>query len=304
MVRCKSISTRGRCASRAGNLYYVRVSPAGREKFSGPWGRIQVRSVISGPWGLALFRISEGMHFARLDDVVTCYKRFADETSFDTIVVGSGIGGLAVAALLAKAGGQRVLVLERHYSPGGLTHVFHRPGFEWDVGVHYVGQVHEPGSPARAWFEYLTEGRLDWQPMPDVYDRVVIGDLRFDYVRGEARLRDALLKGFPAESRVIERYFTAIHQCLRRMPFFFAEKMLPPIPSRLLGRALRAPFLSLARRTTADVLDDVHASPELRAVLTAQWGDYGLPPKLSSFGNSGPSVAAAAQQGTANLLES
>jgi all-trans-retinol 13,14-reductase len=224
------------------------------------------------------------MPFARLDDVVNCYKRFADQTSFDTIVVGSGIGGLAVAALLAMAGGQRVLVLERHYTAGGLTHAFHRPGFEWDVGVHYVGQVHQPGSPARAWFEYLTEGRLDWQPMPDIYDRVVIGDLRFDYVRGEARLRDALQKAFPAESRVIERYFKAIRQCLRRMPFFFAEKMLLPIPARLLGRALRAPFLSLASRTTADVLDDLRASPELRAVLTAQWGDYGLPPKFSSFG--------------------
>ena len=216
--------------------------------------------------------------------MVTCYKRFVDQTSFDTIVVGSGIGGLGVAALLAKVAGQRVLVLERHHTAGGLTHSFHRPGFEWDVGVHYVGQVHERGSQPRALFEYLTEGRLDWQPMPDVYDRVMIGDLRFDYVRGEAHLRDALQTAFPAESRAVERYFGAIHQCLRRMPFFYAEKMLPPIPSRLLGRALRAPFLSLASRTTADVLDRFEASPELRAVLTAQWGDYGLPPKYSSFG--------------------
>ena len=63
-----------------------------------------------------------------------------------------------------------------------------------------------------------------------------------------------------------------------------STKVLPPIPSRLLGAALRASLLSLARRTTASVLDDFRASPELRAVLTAQWGDYGLPPKQSSFG--------------------
>jgi all-trans-retinol 13,14-reductase len=120
--------------------------------------------------------------------------------------------------------------------------------------------------------------------MPDAYDRVVIDDLRFDYVRGEARLRDSLQAAFPAESRGVERYFTAVHQCRRRLPFFFAEKMLPPIPLRLLGHALRAPFLSLASRTTANVLDGLRASPELRAVLTAQWGDYGLPPRLSGFG--------------------
>jgi all-trans-retinol 13,14-reductase len=68
------------------------------------------------------------------------------------------------------------------------------------------------------------------------------------------------------------------------MPLYYAEKVLPPLPSRLFGRALRAPFLALARRTTAAVLDDLRASPELAAVLTAQWGDYGLPPGRSSFG--------------------
>ena len=73
----------------------------------------------------------------------------------DAIVVGSGTGGMGIAALLAKAAGRRVLVLEKHYTVGGFTHVFHRPGFEWNVGVHYVGQVHTPGSPAHALFDYL-----------------------------------------------------------------------------------------------------------------------------------------------------
>ena len=64
---------------------------------------------------------------------------------WDAIVVGSGIGGLAAAALLARHGKRRVLVLERHYTAGGFTHVFHRPGYEWDVGVHYVGDS-SPGA--------------------------------------------------------------------------------------------------------------------------------------------------------------
>jgi all-trans-retinol 13,14-reductase len=215
--------------------------------------------------------------------MVVPYKRFNDERPFDAIVVGSGIGGLATAALLSKAAAQRVLVLERHYTAGGFTHVFHRPGFEWDVGVHYIGQV-QPGSDSRGLFEYLTEGRLEWQPMPDVYDRIAIGDLRFDYVRGRSDLRDALVQAFPGEVSAIDGYFAAIRRCLRRLPLFFIDKVLPPIPSRVIGPALRAPFLAFARRTTAAVLDDLGASPELRAVLTAQWGDYGLPPGRSSFG--------------------
>ena len=69
------------------------------------------------------------------------YKQHPPEGEFDAIVIGSGIGGLASAALLAQRAGKRVLVLERHYTAGGFTHVFHRPGYEWDVGVRYIGEM-------------------------------------------------------------------------------------------------------------------------------------------------------------------
>ncbi len=50
------------------------------------------------------------------------------------------------------------------------------------------------------------------------------------------------------------------------------------------GRFLRAPFLRWASHTTLDVLRRFTQNEELIAVLTAQWGDYGLPPAQSSFG--------------------
>lgn len=70
----------------------------------------------------------------------------------DAIVIGSGMGGMSAAGLLAGVAGQRVLVLEKHTEPGGLTHVFRRDGASWDVGLHYVGEV-GPGSQGRAFFE-------------------------------------------------------------------------------------------------------------------------------------------------------
>ena len=104
-------------------------------------------------------------------DVGRPYKQSVLDESWDAIVIGSGIGGLTAAALLARHAGKRVLVLERHYTAGGFTHTFRRPGYEWDVGVHYVGEVNDPNSPLRAAFDHLTEGRLQWNSMPDVYDR-------------------------------------------------------------------------------------------------------------------------------------
>ena len=44
-------------------------------------------------------------------------------TDFDDIIIGSGMAGLAVGSLLAKAG-RRVAVLEAHDQPGGYAHTF------------------------------------------------------------------------------------------------------------------------------------------------------------------------------------
>ena len=65
-------------------------------------------------------------------------------SDFDTIVIGSGAGGLTAALSLARVG-QRVLVLEQHNLPGGWCHSFSLEGFLFSPGVHYIGQLHTRG---------------------------------------------------------------------------------------------------------------------------------------------------------------
>ena len=68
------------------------------------------------------------------------YSRKKVPPASDAIVIGSGMGGLSCAALMARAG-RRVLVLEQHYIAGGATHAFKDGGYEFDTGVHYVGNI-------------------------------------------------------------------------------------------------------------------------------------------------------------------
>src|SRR3990172_10448388 len=123
------------------------------------------------------------------------YKRDRPEGAWDAIVIGSGMGGLASAALLAREAGHRVLVLERHYTPGGFTHVFKRPGYEWDVGLHYVGGIDGPERIGPL-FDLVTNGRARWAPMPACYDRIVLGERSFDLVRGKRAFVDSLSRSF------------------------------------------------------------------------------------------------------------
>ena len=57
-----------------------------------------------------------------------------DYQVWDTIVIGSGIGGLAAASLIAQDG-QTVLVLEQHWAPGGCCHTFTSDGYRFGTGA-------------------------------------------------------------------------------------------------------------------------------------------------------------------------
>jgi all-trans-retinol 13,14-reductase len=202
---------------------------------------------------------------------------------WDAIVIGSGMGGLACAAMLARHAGQRVLVLERHYTAGGFTHMFHRPGYEWDVGVHYIGEVQRPGSFMRRAFDHLSDGALAWEDLGEVYDQIIIGDDSYDFVRGREGWRAAMKGYFPAQHDAIDRYIDLVRAAVRSSKRFFAEKVLPPSLARFVGGYLRGPAEPFTRATVRDVLTQLTPDPRLRGVLAGQWGDYGLPPAQASF---------------------
>lgn len=202
---------------------------------------------------------------------------------FDDIVIGSGMGGMTTAAVLARLG-RRVLVLEQHYTPGGFTHSFKRPGgYHWDVGVHAVGEVTERSMPGQV-LARLTDGALQWASLGPVYDAFHFpDDFRIDFPDTPAQFRDNLVSAFPREARAIDRYLELCREITRGMRPWFLGRALPrrlggPLEPLLARRT--APWI---RRRTSDVLRELTGDARLRTVLAGQWGYYGARPSEASF---------------------
>lgn len=202
---------------------------------------------------------------------------------YDAIVIGSGIGALTTAGLLAGAAGARVLVLEKHHTPGGLTHSFRRMGASWDVGLHYVGDMH-PGSRPRQLFDYLTGGALTWNRMPTGYDRFVLPDHGLDVTipSGIAHYRALLTDLFPAERRAIRRYCRDVTRAYSWMSLRYMAEMVPPQASPAIHLALRL-RAGCALERTEHYMERRFRDPALRTLLTTHWGDYGVEPTRSAF---------------------
>ncbi len=215
--------------------------------------------------------------------MVQSYKKnYQLQEPYDAIIIGSGLGSLTTAALLSKEG-KRVLVLERHYTAGGFTHVFKRRGYEWDVGIHYIGEMNRPQSIVKRIFDYITEGRLKWADMGEVYDRIVIGNQIYDLVKGVQNFKEQLIRYFPEEADAIHEYVNLVFKANKTSRNFYLNKVLSPFTNRLIGGFMRAPYLKYAQKTTLEVLQQLTQNETLIKVLTGQYGDYGLPPKESSF---------------------
>ncbi|SEA12995.1 phytoene desaturase family protein [Microbulbifer marinus] len=210
------------------------------------------------------------------------YRSSRLEGPYDAVVIGSGIGGLTTAAMLS-ASGKKVLVLEQHYTAGGFTHAYDRNGYEWDVGVHYIGDVGEHPTMTRQLFDFLSAGKLQWAPMDQTYDRICIGGEQYDLRAGRDEFVAEMVRRFPGEERTIEEYLRRVNAVAKAMPLLTMEKLLPRWcgPAIRLWRKLHEP--AWLNKTTYEVLRELTGNEKLIAVLTGQWGDNGMTPKTGSF---------------------
>ncbi|XP_038045261.1 all-trans-retinol 13,14-reductase-like [Patiria miniata] len=210
--------------------------------------------------------------------------------NLDAIVIGSGMGGLTTASILSRIG-KKVLVLEQHDQAGGCCHIFREKGYEFDVGIHYIGEMAN-NTISKVLVDQLTDGQLQWEPLDETFDTVVIGkegkQRRYPIKSGRNdQYRKALLESFPGEEKAINKFMKMLRTVKRQSLIAGALKLIPKKVCDFLIHYgiinLISSYFTYADRTLKDVMDELTDNEDLKAVLSYNFGDYGTQPSKTSF---------------------
>ncbi len=201
-------------------------------------------------------------------------------SDFDDVVVGSGMAGLAVGALLARSG-RRVCVVEAHDEAGGYAHTFRMRDYRFCAQVHYVfgcgegESIHDLLSAIGLAHEVRFD-RLD----PEGFDHVVVAGDRIRIPNGFAKLQARLVRKFPEAEQPLRRYFETLSTIAGQLDRLDVPAISIATAPEVLRAAYRARHaLYYLRWTLKDLFDHVGMPSRLRAFLAGQSGDYLLAPR-------------------------
>lgn len=175
---------------------------------------------------------------------------------YDVVIIGSGLGGLECATMLAREG-LGVCVLEKNQIVGGCLQSFRHQGRILDTGIHYVGSL-DPGQTLHQYFRYfgvlddLKIRRLD----AEAFDVIHLGGRDFPYAMGYERFQTRLCEMFPHECDNIRRYCAGIREIGRMID-----------PECLRQGKVSAGGMEYLGVSGSDYIDRMVSDPLLRDVL-------------------------------------
>ncbi len=120
---------------------------------------------------------------------------------YDTIIIGAGMSGLAAGIRLAHYD-QKVCILEKHYTIGGLNSFYRMNGRDYDVGLHAVTNFTEKGAKKGPLARILRQLRFKWEDFalaPQKGSRVVFPQSELRFGNDLDLLRSEVKRAFPSQ---------------------------------------------------------------------------------------------------------
>lgn len=207
----------------------------------------------------------------------------------DAIVIGSGIGGLGIASILAQKKNMRVLLLEANIVPGGCTHCHELEGYEFNSGIDSIGDMDPRVGRGlfRDTIDYITDGKLRWAKMPDVHEICAFGDDVYNWYSSAEKNIEWVERTFKGEGNI--RKYYELEEDIEWWAWSWGlSKLLPEwMPEGVresVYRATGGKWRHYMGRTTEEVFKgELGFSDRLTAVYSYMYGNHGRTPKEAPF---------------------
>lgn len=159
---------------------------------------------------------------------------------YDTIIIGAGMSGLAAGIRLAHYD-QKVCILEKHYTIGGLNSFYRLNKRDHDVGLHAVTNFTEKGARRGPLARILKQLRFKWDDFalaPQRGSRIVFPDNEMRFDNDIELLKSEIAREFPGESDNFQRLLDKIveYDDLDQEAFEISGR-------KILGETLNSPLL-------------------------------------------------------------
>lgn len=177
---------------------------------------------------------------------------------YDVVIIGSGLGGLVSAIILAKEG-KRVCVLEKNNQYGGNLQTFVRDKSIFDTGVHYIGGLSK-GQNLYHYFDYIGIMKdLKLHKMDEVgFDTITFDndEMEYPYAQGYPHFIKTLSSYFPEEKEAIVAYCDKLKATCDSFPLY-----------RLTYNETDAYDTQVFQLSVREYLESITSNKKLQAVL-------------------------------------
>ncbi len=208
-------------------------------------------------------------------------KRPANESDYDVIIIGGGMGGLSAGAHLASKG-LKVLLLEQHHKVGGCTSNFKRGDFTFETALHEMAGG-GPGKKDRGLFKLLAacgvDKKVELYELPEFYRSIYPG-VDVTMPNNWEGWDNTLKAQWPDEAAGIDKFHAL---CAKTMDDFlslrdlFRYSGLKAFITKAQVPLKQKTFFQWKDKTMANLMDECFTNKDIKAVVSQLWVYYGAP---------------------------
>ena len=190
------------------------------------------------------------------------------------VIIGSGLGGLSAAVLLAKAGFD-VLVLEQSTQIGGCLQCFVRNGIKFETGMHFIGSAERNQVLGKLMRVLEIDDKISLSRLnPDGYDIVSLAGHRYQFANGRQRFIEQMCQYFPDQRDCLNAYWDMIEKVAKSSS----------LHNLRFNAASNAFDIEYQMRSIDDVVESVFTNPLLAKVIVGNLPLYAAEKGKTPFG--------------------